>query len=118
MSEAETLDRLVIRGNHGRQNFEYGGFIVPDTERLFAVDERHPEWWVITHVPTTWAVTKYGFTDAHTRERAIAKAQYFYREGVARGWPLTTIEPQELTAAVNAVPKEERDSFWEGLRDA
>jgi hypothetical protein len=120
------LQPIALRGGAGfLHGGVYKGFIVPDTEGLMAIDERSPADpddpecpeadWVVTHIPTMYAVRKSPFTDASTREKAIAIAQCFYRECKNRGWPIASEDPSELAMAHNALPVAARQLFWEQL---
>lgn len=96
------------------------GWIVPDTNGLFAVDQRYeadlsdippsPAEWVINHLPTGWACGPRVLTCS--RDFAIARAQRLYRELVAIGADLQSKVPEYITGKVNALPKEERVAFW------
>lgn len=114
---------------------DYPGWMVPDTDDLLAVDERHPPQpslynpagelleegceacWVITHLPTGYEVHRPEMETA-TLERAVAIAQAFYREAVARGWPLRSKESAVIVASHNAMPRAERDAFWKVVLEA
>lgn len=123
------LHRITLRGGVGlRAGVKFEAFIVPDTEELLAIDERYPadpddaecpeaEWW-ITHIPTMHAVHKSGFTEAETREAAIAIAQCFYQECKRRHWPIASEDPSALVLVHNALPAKERLDFWNRLQAA
>lgn len=112
---------LKITGQRGES--EVPGWIVPETDGTLAIDQRaeadlengEPAWWMVTHVPTGFAVRKSFYTDASTREEAIAVAQAFYREAKARNFPLTGADPQGIATAHNAMTKDERQAFWTAI---
>jgi hypothetical protein len=65
------------------------GFLVPDTENLFAVDERWQDHWRVTHVPSGRAVMPPFKAELSVKEQAVGFAQRFYREAMALGADLT-----------------------------
>ena len=118
---------ITLRGKGIRTGVAFAAVVVPDTDDLLAVDERHPADpkdvedpdpdWRITHIPTMFAVWKPGLTDASTMERAIQIAQSFYREAKALGWNLRSENEREIVGAHNAMPKEERERFWKRVTE-
>lgn len=123
LSMQPTIIKVALKPDRQDAPESYPGWIVPDTDGLFAIDERYaadlefdePAWWTITHVPTGFRVTRYGFTDAHTREAAAEIAQRFYRECKARGWKLDSSDPASLVEPHNAMSPDEKNAFWRAV---
>jgi hypothetical protein len=68
--------------------------------------------WYIIHLPTGHSVRKYPYTDASTKTLAAAIAKCFYKECVARGIDLKSIDPGVIPKSINGLPPKERESFW------
>lgn len=108
-----------ITGKGGTQT-EVPGWIVPETDGLFAVDERwpacieecEPATWKVTHLPTGFSVTYGWLTDADTKERAADIAKAFYREYKERGFPLDITDPAAFVVPYKALSPDERKTFW------
>lgn len=123
MSMQPTIIKIARKPDRPDAPEAYPGWIVPDTDGLLAIDERYaadlefgePAWWTITHIPTGFRVTKGGYTDANTREAAIAIAQRFFREYKARGWTLDTNDPAEVIKPHNSMNIDEKNAFWRAV---
>lgn len=116
---------IILKGKAIRAGHEFAALIVPNTNDLLAVDERYPpdpdngepdSTWKITHIPTMYSVTRYGYTDASTLERAIEIAKRFFAEASARGWDLTSADHEEIIGKHNAMSADQKTKFWEAVR--
>ena len=102
---------------------EVPGWIVPDTQDVFAVDLRYEgdieymyeNGWCITHLPTGLALRAGAYTEAHRRADACDIAKRFYDEMIARGANVHSSTPADFTSVVNNLPKNERTAFWEKI---
>lgn len=112
----------------GAEEPEVPGWLVPDTEDLFGIDQRveadvesippYPARWCITHLPTGMRVSAGAYTEASCRADAAAVAKRFYDEYKRRSWKLRTMDPDEVTNPVKALSKNECAAFWEAVRGA
>lgn len=101
----------------------YSGFIVPDTDGIMAIDMRHaaepeleePADWIVTHLPTGAGIVKSPYTAAHTCADAVDIAQRFYREAMARGWPLESADTAAIVAPHNAMTYQQKLKFWHSV---
>lgn len=106
---------------------EVPGWILDETEGLFAIDQRveadllsappTPAVWAITHIPSGFRVSYGPYTEAGTQYDAFAIALRFYREAKARGWDMAATEPAKFTAKYKTMSKEEVKAFWLAVAD-
>lgn len=112
--------KFATKNGRGGPGAEVPGWVVPDTEGVFAVDMRYeadieslePADWKITHLPTGMSVSVPPYTEADCRDEAFAIAQRFYNELKAGGCDVHSTESAEITRIVKALPKEDVAPFW------
>jgi hypothetical protein len=98
----------------------------PGTAGLFAIDQRYeanieecePAEWVVTHIQTGFAVRRGYYTQATTRDEAIAVSQAFYKQAKAFGFKLDTTVPTDITDAHNGMSTEDKRKFWGAIYEA
>jgi len=97
------------------------GYLVPDTEELFAVhrlwpaDEEGPELWCVTHLPTGWSIGR-EYLEPTTREEAQLHAQRFLKFAKVREWDLHTSKSAVIRQSYNCMTDDEKRRFWEQVR--
>lgn len=102
---------------HERPGDMRTGWIVDGTNDTIAIDERYPaepQWnepaiWGITHLPTGRRI---GASVPRTQEHAAGIALRFYREALARGWPMTSSDPAMFDRCAKAMSREDGRAFW------
>lgn len=126
--ETVSLQAVLIKVAHDPSKpgiSEFPGWIVPETDSLFAVDQRYeadietmqPASWWITHLPTGRRVSAGLYTAATTRSNAFEIAQRFYREAIALGCDLKSKNIDEVTGGFKSLSQEQRTAVWERIAD-
>lgn len=119
MSELTPFTIRYPNRNKPSEMCQHSGYLVPDTEAVFAIDERwpamgfEPATWIITHLPSGTQVNRgCGDMSAETRERAVVLAQQFYREAKALGCDLHNADRAVVRAPIDALTEVAKQAFW------
>lgn len=111
---AEVIFPVKVKGEHRAGHpFQFDAYLVPETDGVFAVDQRYPLDWYITHMPTMMRVVREPYTNAPSRDRIIDIAQQLYRLGLTVGINWKSKDPATVVEHINhRMDHAQREAFW------
>lgn len=121
------LKPIILHGGAIREGVRFLGIVVPDTDGLLAVDERHQASssefddehaavWAVTHIPTMRRMQRTGCTDAENEQEAFALASRLYAACKRIGMDLTLANFETVMAPYHALNDAAREAFWAEIK--
>lgn len=120
------LKPIILHGGAIREGVRFLGIVVPNTDGLLAIDERHqasssefddePAVWAVTHVPTMRRMQRTGSTVAENEQEAFALAARLYAACRKVGMDLTSSDFETVMAPYKALDSAAQEAFWTDVK--